>query len=189
MLDLERGQDLLVRQWRQRHLPDDHVGPAHRGHDGLAGALPPSPARRGSPGRAVGDPRPDRPASRRGPRPRSPSARSSRQSALTDPLPMSRPMARRFRKSLRPIALSMTYRPVQRSPDARVWQITCASEVSSIRMGSGKAERGAERPTGHAGLLPQSFHSLAARPLYPVRPPVGKPGGISSGCSAAVCRS
>ena len=50
--------------------------------------------------------------------------RSSRQSALTDPLPMSRPMARRFRKSLRPIALSTTHRPVQRSPDARVSQIT-----------------------------------------------------------------
>ena len=38
MLELERGQDLLVRQWRQRDLPDDHVGPAHRGDDGLTGA-------------------------------------------------------------------------------------------------------------------------------------------------------
>ena len=112
------------------------------------------------------------------------SPRSSRQSALTDPLPMSRPMARRFRKNLRPIALSTTYRPFRGVGRARM--------ADHLRVGSIVYPNGLRQGRtwsraayGHAGLLPQSFHSRAARPLYPVRPPVGKPGGISSGCSCS----
>ena len=110
--------------------------------------------------------------------------RSSRQSALTDPLPMSRPMARRFRKSLRPIALSTTHRPFRgvrthaygRSPARRKYRLSEWAPARPNVEPSGLRTRGIA-----AAVLPQP----GGQALYPVRPPVGKPGGISSGCSCS----
>ena len=115
--------------------------------------------------------------------------RSSRQSALTDPLPMSRPMARRFRKSLRPMALSTTHRPFRGVRTRAYRQITYASKVSSIRMGSGKDERGAERPTDTQDCCRSP--STAGRPGCCTRsgPRSASREGSARDVPAAVCRS
>ena len=186
MLELERGQDLLVRQWRQRDLPDDHVGPAHRGDDGLPGA-----SRRRQ--RGV-----DRLGELSGSRGRvdRPQGAARDHDLFTAQLE-----AERLDRSAPDVETNgpslskepQPHRSFNDSPPFRGSDIARMADhlrVESIVYPNGLRQGrtwSGDAAYGHAGLLPQSFHSRPG--VYQVCPWSATREGSARDVPAAVCRT